>query len=265
MREVCKHPCYSNEAHFRYARIHLPVAPRCNVQCNYCVREYCANENRPGTAKRIIKPHEVADYLSNIIKEITAETTTIGISGPGESLYNEETFETLEIINELYPNTYRCLATNGLLVEDRLDDLIECSLTHLTITINTVNPATASKIYPWVNYNGRIYRGFEAGEVMVERQLSGLKEAAEAGILVKVNTIYIPTVNEQEIVEVARAVSEYAYIMSITPLIPLGSFSVIRKPTPQEISKARRSASRYISQFHHCSQCRADAFGILGC
>ncbi len=29
------HPCFSCNAK-EYARIHLPVAPRCNIQCNYC-------------------------------------------------------------------------------------------------------------------------------------------------------------------------------------------------------------------------------------
>ena len=27
-----KHPCFSKEAHGKFGRIHLPVAPRCNIQ-----------------------------------------------------------------------------------------------------------------------------------------------------------------------------------------------------------------------------------------
>lgn len=39
------HPCYSEEAHHHYARMHVAVAPACNIQCNYCNRKYdCANE-----------------------------------------------------------------------------------------------------------------------------------------------------------------------------------------------------------------------------
>ncbi len=262
MNAVCRHPCYSNFAHFKYARIHLPVAKHCNVQCNYCTREFCVNENRPGASSRIIKPSEVPEYLSRILSKIQAETTTIGIAGPGEPLYNDETFETLKIINELYPNLFRCVATNGLLVEDRIDELVENEVTHLTITINAVSPTTASKIYSWINYNGRIYRGIEAGEIMVERQFSGLREASEAGILVKVNTVYIPGINGGEIVDIAKAVADYAYIMNIMPLIPLAKFSNLRAPTKQELAMARKSASRYIRQFYHCAQCRADAYGV---
>ncbi len=259
------HPCYSNSAHFKYARIHLPVAENCNVHCNYCVRTFCVNENRPGVADRIIRPEGVLEYLDDIMRRIPAETTVIGISGPGEPLFNEETFEALRIVNENYPNLFKCVATNGLLLEDRIDDLIECDVTHVTVTINAVTPYTASRIYSWIYYNGRIYRGIEAGEIMVLKQFGGLREAAEAGILVKVNTVYVPGINDHEIVEIAKAVSNYAYIMNIMPLIPLGKFRNIRRPSVEEISAVRKKAGRYVKQFYHCKQCRADAYGVPGC
>ncbi|HBS58203.1 MAG TPA: nitrogenase cofactor biosynthesis protein NifB, partial [Firmicutes bacterium] len=42
-----KHPCYTAGA--QHARLHLPVAPQCNIQCNYCNRKFdCLNESRPG-------------------------------------------------------------------------------------------------------------------------------------------------------------------------------------------------------------------------
>ena len=50
------HPCYSEKAHFTTARIHLPVAPRCNIQCNYCIRKLDKCEHRPGVAGAILNP-----------------------------------------------------------------------------------------------------------------------------------------------------------------------------------------------------------------
>ena len=47
--KIHNHPCYSEGAHHHYARIHVAVAPACNIQCNYCNRKYdCSNESRPG-------------------------------------------------------------------------------------------------------------------------------------------------------------------------------------------------------------------------
>jgi len=56
---IAKHPCYNEEAHHHYARMHVAVAPACNIQCNYCNRKYdCANESRPGVVSELPFPGE---------------------------------------------------------------------------------------------------------------------------------------------------------------------------------------------------------------
>ena len=53
--KVAHHPCYSPSAHHKYARMHLAVAPACNVQCHYCNRKYdCSNESRPGVVSELL-------------------------------------------------------------------------------------------------------------------------------------------------------------------------------------------------------------------
>ncbi|PLX35099.1 MAG: nitrogenase cofactor biosynthesis protein NifB, partial [Hyphomicrobiales bacterium] len=57
--KVKNHPCYSEEAHHHYARMHVAVAPACNIQCNYCNRKYdCANERRPGVVSELLTPDQ---------------------------------------------------------------------------------------------------------------------------------------------------------------------------------------------------------------
>ena len=42
------HPCFNKKSHRRFGRVHLPVAPRCNIQCKFCNRQFdCVNESRP--------------------------------------------------------------------------------------------------------------------------------------------------------------------------------------------------------------------------
>ena len=56
MSELETHPCFTAKCS-DYARIHLPVAPKCNMQCNYCLRKYsCVNESRPGVVARVMVP-----------------------------------------------------------------------------------------------------------------------------------------------------------------------------------------------------------------
>ena len=41
-----RHPCFDADARHQFGRVHLPVAPACNVQCNFCDRKYdCPNES----------------------------------------------------------------------------------------------------------------------------------------------------------------------------------------------------------------------------
>ncbi|MDP3033064.1 MAG: nitrogenase cofactor biosynthesis protein NifB, partial [Rhodocyclaceae bacterium] len=58
-RRVQDHPCYSEEAHHHFARMHAAVAPACNIQCHYCNRKYdCANESRPGVVSELLMPEQ---------------------------------------------------------------------------------------------------------------------------------------------------------------------------------------------------------------
>ena len=51
--KIAEHPCYSADAHHYFARMHVAVAPACNIQCHYCNRKYdCANESRPGVVSK---------------------------------------------------------------------------------------------------------------------------------------------------------------------------------------------------------------------
>jgi len=60
-QRIATHPCYSEAAHHHYARMHVAVAPACNIQCNYCNRKFdCANESRPGVVSELLTPAEAA-------------------------------------------------------------------------------------------------------------------------------------------------------------------------------------------------------------
>jgi len=36
------HPCFDADAHCSVGRIHLPIAPACNIKCKYCSRNMIA-------------------------------------------------------------------------------------------------------------------------------------------------------------------------------------------------------------------------------
>lgn len=263
--DMSNHPCYSRAAHFRFGRIHVPVAPRCNIQCNYCVRKFaCPNENRPGVTMRVVKPDEA---LATIRQAIAQEPRirVLGVAGPGDALANDATIETFMRSKVEFPQLTRCMSTNGLLLPDRIEEIDQAGITALTITINAVDPDIGEQIYSHVRYKGVTYRGRAAFELLHKQQMEGLREAAMRGMVIKVNAVLIPGVNDKHLVEVAKTARDLgAYIMNIIPMLPLAKFKDIPPPSLEELNHVRNQCAEIIQQFRNCTRCRADAIGVPG-
>ncbi len=242
------------------------MAKRCNMQCNYCLRRYsCVNESRPGVTARLLSPEEAVEHFSQVLLRIP-RVSVAGIAGPGEPLANPETLETFRMLRERYPELMLCVSTNGLLLPEAAGELKRAGVNFVTVTINALSPEAWSKVYSWVEYGGRRLTGYEGWRVHAERQWKGLEEACRMGFVVKVNTVYIPEVNGEEIPEIARlAALAGARIHNIIPLIPVrGSrFAGMREPSAEEVERLRELCSAYLPQMRHCVRCRADAAGFL--
>jgi nitrogen fixation protein NifB len=267
-----KHPCYSEEAHHHYARMHVAVAPACNIQCNYCNRKYdCANESRPGVVSELLTPEEAA-HKALVVAGKIPQMTVLGIAGPGDPLANpEKTFRTFELVSEQAPDIKLCLSTNGLMLPDYIDRIKALNVDHVTITINMVDPTVGEKIYPWVHYRRKRYRGIDGVKILHERQMEGLEALQAADVLCKVNSVLIPGVNDEHLPEVNAAIRERgAFLHNIMPLISApehGTYFGLngqRGPTPKELKTVQDKCSGNMKLMRHCRQCRADAVGLLG-
>lgn len=261
---VHEHPCLNKAAAKWFGRIHLPVAPECNIRCRYCTRVYdCANENRPGVTSRIIGPGEALHLVTEAV-ERDPRLRVVGIAGPGDPLANPETFETLDLVHERFPHLIKCVSTNGLLLEECLPLLKAVGVKAVTVTVNAVNRTVASFIYGDICYHGEIYRGGSGVDLFMEAQRAGIRMAVEVGMVVKINTVYIPGINDYHLVEVAKSVKAAgAQIMNVMPLIPQGEFAGLPHPDREQVRLTRRNLARFIGQIDHCRQCRSDAVGML--
>ncbi len=266
LKMLSTHPCYNEEAHRKYARMHVPVAPRCNIQCNYCNRKYdCSNESRPGVTSDILTPEEAADKIA-YVRERIPELKVIGIAGPGDALANESTFKTLELVKERFPDLTLCVSTNGLMLPEYAQRLYDLNVRFVTVTMNACDPSVSEKIYSTVIWEGKRLTGRPAAEKLLERQLEGIKKSADLGMLVKVNIVMIPEINQDHIPDLVRKVRSLgAHIVNILPLIPVEGtkFADLRAPTPEERRKLMDDCSADAKMMRHCKQCRADAIGML--
>lgn len=265
-KKTAEHPCYNCGAK-KNARIHLPIAPNCNIQCNYCVRKFdCVNESRPGVTSKVLSSAEAVDRFKKF-KKIIPTLTVIGIAGPGDALANfEETKETLSLIRNIDSDITFCLSTNGLMLPFYVNHIISLGITHVTVTVNSVDPAVGAKIYDHVTYLGKKYSGEEGASLLLQNQLSGIRYLASMGVMVKVNIVAIKDINDHEIDEIVYMVKDCGCkITNIMPFIPVegSAFESIKPLSQSELNHIRKRCENMLPQMYHCRQCRADAIGTL--
>lgn len=261
-----RHPCFVEAMHSKVGRVHLPVAPKCNIRCRYCERRVGEfyHSLRPGIAYRIIRPGQVAAYIEKELDDCPG-IEVVAVAGPGEPLFNRETFEALRIARKAFPRMRLCVCTNGLLLPDKVGELAETGVGFLTVTINAATVPTAARIYSWARYRGKLLKGLSGAGTLVKNQFEGLGKAVEAGMEVKVNSVLVPGVNDSELPTIAdRAASLGARMMNIMPLIPSGELASHRAPSCDELREARDRCEGILPQFRLCKQCRADACGVPG-
>ena len=250
-----------------FRRIHLPVAPKCNIQCNYCSRKFdCMNENRSGVTSKVLTPSQALYYLEQALA-IYPDITVVGITGTGDPFANpDETMETLRLVRAKYPEMLLCVATNGLELLPYIDELAQLQVSHVTITINSIDPKIGEEIYSWVRYNKKMYRNVDAAKLLIKNQLESLKRLKTLGINTRVNVIIIPEVNDTHVIAVASKVAELGTdILNYVPFFNTKEivFENLKEPSAEMVQEIRDATSRLLPQMKCSARCQADAIGIL--
>ena len=260
-----RHPCMGGDANVKVGRIHLPVSPTCNIQCKFCTRRFDKTVIRPGVSSLLLKLEDTSAIIRKA-KLLCPELTVVGIAGPGDTLATNQALDTFEIVKREFPDMICCLSTNGFRLPDKVDRIASIGIETITVTVNAVDPEIEAQINDFViDEKGIRHDGVEGAKLLIEHQLEGIKKAVEYGIVVKINSVLVPGVNDEHIKEVAKVTSELgASLHNIIPLIPQNQMSDIPAPDCQMIDRVREEAGKYIEIFRHCSHCRADSCGIPG-
>lgn len=266
-KDFSRHPCFNVDAKGQFGRVHLPVAPKCNIQCNYCNRKFdCVNESRPGVTSTLLSPEQALVYVDKVVEK-EPRIAVVGIAGPGDPFANpDETLETMRLIRARHPEMILCLSSNGMNLAPHVPELAEIGVSHVTITINAVDPEISQHIYAWVRDGKVLYRGRQGAELLLARQLQAIQLLKEHGITVKVNTIVIPGINDHHIPVLAARMKELGVdllnCMAMFPNADTG-FEHIDEPSKEMMEALRAEAEQFLPQMRHCTRCRADAVGLL--
>ncbi len=229
--------------------IHLPVARACNLECRFCPQQFDhPEESMPPGVKSVFTPDQAVKSIRQLMEQGEGITSVI-ISGPGEPLANAATYVMMRRIHWVFPALALAVSTNGLLLQERIDQMIASGISRVAITINAVTPGTATKVYSGILYKGRRYLIENCAEFLLNSQWQGMRSAVEAGLEVTVSTNLIPGVNQDEVSVIAeRAGKLGAQRMNIVPFSPQEQLAHLPSPDPGIMADARKRCAVWIPQ-----------------
>ncbi|MBI5132701.1 MAG: radical SAM protein [Rhodopseudomonas palustris] len=242
-------------------RLHLPVSPACNIDCAFCAQAFDRHDHHADQASRLLTPTQAIELVARA-RALSSTLSVVGVAGPGEPLATHHALDTLAKVHERWPDLALCLSTNGLMLPEQVDQIAASGITTLTVTVNAVDPAIQARITPTIAWRHRRLDGTAAAKRLIRNQIDGIAQASARGIVVKVDTVLIPTVNEDHIGDIAERVAYAgAHLIHIIPLVPQHRFAHLPAPGLMKRYVARADAERYLRVSNHCQQCAADASG----
>lgn len=191
--------------------LRISIIDRCNFKCLYCVDE-----------KRDYEKEIDRDYLrEEEIEHIVKVFAKIGVSKikltGGEPLIRKDIVSIVRRISKVEGIKKVTLTTNGVLLANYLEELIEAGLDSINISVDAIG-ADKFKYITKRDVLGRV--------------LQNIKYASER-LETKINALIIKGINEEEIIPLVEFAREVKIPIRFIELMPIGS-GMGYKPLRQE-------------------------------
>ena len=225
----------------------LPVAPACNMMCNFCSKDSdcMANANNPGVLSKVMTPRQAVGWAVSCANK-NKRIKVIRISGPGEPLFNRQTFEVLKRLNTELPGHIYAISTNGLLLKDKIDDLIRLNVKTVDVSINSLYAETSGRLYSRIIKDDRIITDRNRiSEELLNNQIEGVKACLKNGIEVMVNTVCLLSINGTDVINIGSLCRELGVeSMRLISSSPDGKLKGVRIPDMSEMSMFYETLSK---------------------
>ncbi len=180
--------------------LRISVTDKCNLRCVYCMPE----RGLPWLPKGDILSYE--EIVSLVEAAASVGVSKIRISG-GEPLIRRNLDRLIAAIHRTAGIEDIALSTNGLLLEEQIDALVDAGLRRVNISLDTLDPAAFERI---------------ARRPGLDRVLRGIDAAIDRGLApVKINVVVMRGENDKEIEAFAQWTRERAVFVRFIELMPV--------------------------------------------
>ncbi|WP_349360424.1 GTP 3',8-cyclase MoaA [Stappia sp.] len=182
--------------------LRVSVTDRCDFRCVYCMAE-----DMTFLPKREVLTLEELDRLCSAF--VDKGVRKLRLTG-GEPLVRKNIMSLIRNLSRHLDSgklEELTITTNGSQLARFADELAECGVRRLNVSMDTMDAAKFKTITRWG----------DLGKVM-----DGLRAATEAGLSIKINMVALKGVNEHEIVPMMRWCHDNGYDLTLIETMPLG-------------------------------------------
>ena len=186
----------------------LPVAPQAVCRVRYA---------RDNQTRQALNPSEVVAEIDRY-----PGLTRVELDGPGDPLASmATTLATLTVLRQHRPEVTIGLTTVGLQAAERAAELAAAGVARVTLLVDTLDAATAERLYAWIRPGKKNIPLPEAVPVLLDAQARAVPALAAAGLAVTIRTTVYPGVNAHQIPALAETLAELgATALHLVPFLP---------------------------------------------
>lgn len=178
----------------------ISVTDQCNYRCFYCMPQ---EENIQLKKENLITKDEILDIVKAGVK---LGIKKVRITG-GEPLIRKDIDEILYEISQIKEIKELCLTTNGSILNEKIEFLKACGVTRINVSLDSLKEKKFKGITRIGDFN-KVWKGIE--------------RAIENEIEVRINSVIIDGVNEDEIINLASLSEVYPIDVRFIELMPIG-------------------------------------------
>jgi cyclic pyranopterin phosphate synthase len=202
--------------------LRISVTDRCNLRCIYCMPP----EGVPSRSHEEILRFEEIETIVRAAAELGI--SKVRLTG-GEPLVRLGLVDLVDMLARVPGIDDLAMTTNGILLARYAQELAEAGLQRVNISLDTLRPER----FQHITRRGRM-----------EDVLTGMEAARTAGLApIKINTVVIRDMNEDEVVAFARKTVEEEWNVRFIEVMPVGNGVMVaggwreRVVTAQEIRR----------------------------
>ncbi len=203
--------------------LRVSVTDRCDFRCTYCMAEHMTFLPK----KNLLTLEELERLCSAFVDKGVRKLRLTG----GEPLVRKNIMQLIQRLSRHLQSgalDELTLTTNGSQLARFADELADCGIRRINVSLDTLNPEKFRAITRW-------------GELA--RVLEGLDAARRAGIRVKINTVALKDFNEAEIPDLVRWAHGQGMDLTLIETMPLGEIEFDRTDQYLSLSQVREDLS----------------------